>query len=120
MGASSLPLLTVQLIYYSLIGFLGGFTKKKMENKSFYDPMGDLYVSQVLIIFGIIAAAMTSVYQFFSQLVDYIAYFAMQETFFIYLIPGIPFTAVHIIGNTLGFIFLLPGLIQIIHKLLES
>ena len=120
MGASALPLLTVQLIYYSLIGFLGGYIKKKMEKQSFYDPLGDLYVFPVLIIFGIIAATMTSAYQFFSQLVDYISYFAMQETFFIYIIPGIPFTAVHIIGNTLGFLFILPGLIQITHNLINS
>ncbi|MHA1844614.1 MAG: hypothetical protein ACTSWE_10180 [Promethearchaeota archaeon] len=33
------------------------------------------------------------------------------NAFFIYYISGILFTAVHLIGNTLGFILILPGLI---------
>ena len=118
-GVSPLPLFAYQIGHYCLVGFLGGMTSNYLNKKDFFKPEEDLYVSRVLVIFAIIGAVITFVYDIFSTLIGAIAIFGTLETFWITYIIGLPFTTVHLIGNTLGFIFILPGLIQLLYKMLD-
>jgi len=117
-GASPLPLLAFQLSYYTLIGLLGALAHQLLREKTFFTPNEDLYKIPVMIIFGIIGGMITMFFQIFATLVDAISFYGTIERFLPILITGIPFTITHIIGNTLGFIFILPGLIQIVYKML--
>ncbi|MHA1803592.1 MAG: hypothetical protein ACTSU4_03535 [Promethearchaeota archaeon] len=49
-----------------------------------------------------------------------IVFMGTLNAFFIYYISEILFMTLHLIGNTLGFIFILPGLIQVIYKILKQ
>ena len=119
MGSSSFLLLTVQLIYYSFVGLIGGLTKDLLQNRKFFNPREDLYVYPVLIIFGIIAVLMTSIYSLFAEIAGYFSFAGSAVPFISYIMLGIPFTIIHIIGNLLGFVIILPGLIQLLYKLLD-
>jgi energy-coupling factor transport system substrate-specific component len=118
-GTSPLPLFTFQLFHYSLTGFLGGILSNYLKNKSFFKQNEDLYVFPVMVLFGIIGALITMYFQIFSSLIDVLFFFGTLESFIPYFLTGIPFTVIHIIGNTLGFIFILPGLIQLLNKMLH-
>ncbi len=115
-GVSPLPLFAYQLSHYALVGFVGGLTSSYMNKKEFFKPEEDLYVIKVILIFAIIGAVLTFIYDILSTLIGAITIFGTLETFWITYIIGLPFTTVHLIGNTLGFIFILPGLIQLIYK----
>ena len=119
LGATALPLLTYQILHYSLVGFLGALTAGFMHKRDFFKPREDLYVFPVLLILGILGALITFFYDIFSSLVDSIWLFGSLDAFLPYYLSGIAFTTVHLIGNTLVFIFILPGLIQIIYKMLD-
>ncbi|MFX0139511.1 MAG: ECF transporter S component [Candidatus Hodarchaeota archaeon] len=118
-GVSPLPLFAYQLAHYSLVGILGGLTHNYLRKKEYFKPEDDLYVFRVLLIFAIIGATITFVYDILSTLIGALSIFGTLETFWITYIIGLPFTTVHLIGNTLGFIFILPGLIQLLYKMLD-
>ncbi len=113
-----LPLLAFQLIHYSLTGLFGAITNELLRKRSFFKVDDDLYVFPVMFIFGTLGAMITISFQFFISLVDVLYRFGTMDEFVPYIIIGIPATITHIIGNTLGFIFILPGLIQLVHKML--
>ena len=114
-GPSPLPLLIVQLTYYSMVGFLGGVAKRVLLKKDYFQPKQDLYVFKILLIFALFGAVMTFTFDFVSTLVDSLFY---NIPFIPYYLSGILFTTIHLVGNTLGFIFILPALIQLSFKLL--
>ena len=118
LGASPLPLLAFQLTHYSITGLIGALTSDILKKKVSFELNDDLYNLTVIIIFGVIGALITISFQIFSSLVDVLSYFGTVDEFVPYFLTGIIFTAIHIIGNTLGFIFILPGLIQLIKKML--
>ena len=118
-GVSPLPLFAYQLAHYSLVGILGGLTHSYFRNKAYFKPEEDLYVFRVILLFAIIGAVITIVYDILSTLIGAISIFGTLETFWATYIFGLPFTTIHLIGNTLGFIFILPGLIQLIYRLLD-
>jgi len=118
-GVSPLPLFAYQIGHYCLVGILGGITSNYLNKKDFFKPEEDVYVFPVLLVFAIIGAVITFVYDILSTLIGAIAIFGTLETFWITYIIGLPFTTVHLIGNTLGFIFILPGLIQLLYKMLD-
>jgi hypothetical protein len=118
-GSSALPLLSFQLFFYSLTGYSGGLIKEFLDKYEFFKPKVDLYILPILILFGIIGGTLTLFYDFFSTLVIALTDFGTLDVFIPYLITGIPFTVLHLIGNVLGFIFILPGLIQIVYKILS-
>lgn len=118
-GASPLPLLAFQLTHYSITGLIGALTGDLLQKKVSFELNDDLYKISVMIIFGFIGALITVSFQIFSSLVDVLSYFGTINEFVPYFLTGIIFTAIHIIGNTLGFIFILPGLIQLIKKMLN-
>ncbi len=117
-GPSPLPLLTFQLFHYSLTGLCGGLLSNYFRRKDFYKMDGDLYVFPVMFIFGVIGALITTFFQIFSSLTSVLSVFGTIDEFLPYILSGIIFTITHIIGNTLGFIFILPGLISLINKML--
>ncbi|MEE9377964.1 MAG: hypothetical protein V3V33_08005, partial [Candidatus Lokiarchaeia archaeon] len=118
-GASPLPLLAFQLTHYSITGLIGALAGDLLSKKISFESNDDLYKLTIMIIFGIIGALITVSFQIFSSLVDVLSYFGTIDEFVPYFLTGIIFTAIHIIGNTLGFIFILPGLIQLIKKMLN-
>lgn len=118
-GTSPPPLLVFQLFHYTLTGLLGALTKKFLNKRKFFTPEGDLYKLPIMVIFGSIGALITIEYQIFSSLMDALVYLGSLNQFPLYFLRGIPFTAIHIIGNTLGFIFILPGLIHIVNKMIN-
>ena len=118
-GVSPLPLFAYQLAHYSLVGFLGGVAHNYLKKKDYFKPEEDLYVFRVLLLFAIIGAVVTFVYDILSTLIGALSIFGTLETFWATYIFGLPFTTIHLIGNTLGFIFILPGLIQLIYRLLD-
>ncbi|TFG17259.1 MAG: hypothetical protein EU533_08440 [Promethearchaeota archaeon] len=118
-GVSPLPLFAYQLAHYSLVGLLGGLTHSYLKKKDYFKPEEDLYVFRVILLFAIIGALVTFVYDILSTLIGALSIFGTLETFWATYIFGLPFTTIHLIGNTLGFIFILPGLIQLIYRLLD-
>ena len=118
-GTSPLPLLMLQLVFYSALGLLGGITCDFLSKRKFFKPEEDLYVFPVILLFGIIAVITTFTYDVLSTVVLALSVFGTLDAFLPNYILGIPFTVVHLIGNTLIFIFILPGLIQLIYKMLD-
>ena len=119
LGPSPPPLFVYQLLHYSLTGISGGLTKDFMQNREFFKPKEDLYVYQVMVIFGVVGGILTFLFDIFSTLFGgFIVSITIDYFIAIYLF-GIVFTTIHLIGNILVFIFLLPGLIKIIMKLLD-
>ncbi|MFX1327401.1 MAG: hypothetical protein ACFE91_04570 [Promethearchaeota archaeon] len=117
-GSSPLPLLAFQLIHYSITGLLGALTRKLIEKKKLFTLNGDFYNIPVMALFGITGALITSNFQIISSIIHVLSFLGTLNEFIPYFLTGIVFTAIHIIGNTLGFVFILPGLIQLINKML--
>ncbi len=118
-GVSPLPLFAYQLVHYAFVGLMGGVTQNYLKNKKYFKPEEDLYVFKVLLIFGIIGAVITFIYDIISTLIGALIFYGTFEAFWTAYLFGIIFTTVHLIGNTLGFIFILPALIQLIYKMLD-
>ncbi|TFG25075.1 MAG: hypothetical protein EU529_02200 [Promethearchaeota archaeon] len=118
-GVSPLPLFAYQLVHYTLIGFLGGIMCNFLGKKKSFKPEEDLYVLPVLIIFAITGALITFTYDVISTLIGALVIYGTLDSFWPIYIIGLPFTTIHLIGNTLGFIFILPMLIQLIYKILD-
>ncbi|MHA1256722.1 MAG: hypothetical protein ACTSO6_10785 [Promethearchaeota archaeon] len=119
LGPSPPPLFIYQLIHYSLTGLSGGLTKDFMMNRKFFKPKEDLYVFQVMVVFGFIGGILTFSFDIFSTLFGGFVVSTSLDYFIATYLFGIVFTTVHLIGNILIFVFLLPGLIQIILKLVD-
>ena len=119
LGPSPPPLFIYQLIHYSLTGVSGALTKDFMKNRKFFKPKEDLYVYQVLVIFGIVGGILTFVFDILSTLFGGFTVSITIDYFIATYLLGLVFTTVHLIGNILVFVFLLPGLIQLILKLLD-
>ena len=118
-GPSPPPLFFYQLAHYSFIGALGGLTRDYLCNKKYFKPREDLYIFQIMLIFGVIGGSITFIYDILSTLFGGFIVSIAIEYFIASYLSGIIFTTIHLVGNTLGFIFLLPGLIQLIIKLLD-
>ncbi|MHA1235951.1 MAG: hypothetical protein ACTSQL_12835 [Promethearchaeota archaeon] len=119
LGPSPPPLFIYQLIHYSLTGLSGGLTKDFMMNRKFFKPKEDLYVFQVMVVFGVIGGILTFSFDILSTLFGGFVVSTSLDYFIATYLFGIIFTTVHLIGNILVFVFLLPGLIQIILKLVD-
>jgi len=117
-GVSPLPLLTYQIIHYGLVGLAGALTHKFLKGKGYFKPKDDLYIFKILLLLGFIGAVITIAYDLITTLIGAITIYGTFDAFVPYFLSGIFFTTVHEIGNTLGFIFILPGLIQLLYKLL--
>lgn len=118
-GASPLPLLSFQLSFYAFDGFVGGISSDYIKKKNIFKSKEDLYEFNLMFFFGAIGAILTFIFDILSTIVIVLTDFGTLDVFLIYYIIGLPFTTVHLVGNTLGFVFILPGLIQLINKLLD-
>ena len=119
LGPSPPPLFIYQLIHYSLTGLSGGLIKNFMLNRKFFKPKEDLYVYQVMVIFGVVGGILTFLFDILSTLFGGFMVSTSIDYFIATYLFGIVFTTIHLIGNILVFVFLLPGLIQLIMKLLD-
>ncbi len=118
LGPSPLPLFTFQLFHYSLTGLVGGLSGAYLKKKEWLKKDSDMYIFSVMAIFGLLGALITIFFQIFSSLVGALSFFGTLNQFLPYFLTGLGFTIIHVIGNILGFIFILPGLIQLINKML--
>ncbi len=119
-GTSQLPLFTYQITHYSLTGFLGGVMQTYLKKNDSFKPKEDLYTLRLMIFFGFIGLSITLMFDIISTLIGSLINFGFDiELLILSYISGIPFTLAHLIGNTLGFIFILPGSISLIYKLLD-
>ncbi|MFX0106529.1 MAG: hypothetical protein ACFE75_13725 [Candidatus Hodarchaeota archaeon] len=118
-GTSPLILFIYQIAHYSLTGLTGGVIKDFFSKKKYFKPKGDLYLFRIMIILGSIGAIITFVYDLISTLIGAFLVSTSFDFFIISYIYGFPFTTVHLIGNTIEFIFILPGLVSLINKFLD-
>jgi uncharacterized membrane protein len=119
LGPSPIPLLLYQIAHYSLTGFLGGFIRNYLNRREYFRPKEDLYIFPILVILGLTGALITFFYDILSTFFGAMLFSQSYEYFLTTYLTGIIFTTIHLIGNVLGFIFILPGLIQLIIKLLD-
>ena len=119
LGPSPPPLFVYQLIHYTMTGILGGLTKDFLRTKEYFKPTEDLYVFRVLLLFGLSGAIITFIFDILSTLFGGFVVSITLDYFVATYLLGIVFTTIHLIANILIFVFLLPGLIQIIVKLIE-
>ena len=109
------------LIHYSMTGALGGLAKDFLRKKEYFKPTEDLYIFRIMLLFGFLGAIITFIFDILST------YFFLSgstvsitlDYFVASYLFSIVFTTVHLIGNILVFVFLLPGLIQVITRLLD-
>jgi len=119
LGPSPPPLFIYQLIHYSTTGVLGGLTKDFLRNKEYFKPTEDLYLFRIMLLFGFLGAIITFIFDILSTLFGDFTVSITIDYFIATYLLGIVFTTVHLIGNVLVFVFLLPGLIQVIMKLID-
>jgi len=119
LGPSPPPLFIYQLIHYSTTGVLGGFTKDFLRNKEYFKPTEDLYIFRIMVLFGFLGGIITFVFDILSTLFGGFMVSITIDYFIASYLLGIVFTTVHLIGNVLVFVFLLPGLLQVIIKLID-
>lgn len=118
-GASPAPLFIYQIIHYCLTGFIGGVIKGYLHKKEYFKPKEELYSIRIMFYLGLIGALITFIYDVISTLIGALIVSFSMEFFIVSYIYGIPFTTIHLIGNTMEFIFILPGLANLVYKLLD-
>ena len=118
-GPSPLLLFIYQLFHYSTTGVLGGLTKNFLRNKQYFKPTQDLYDFRIMFLFGLLGAILTFFFDILSTLFGGFTVSITIDYFIASYLLGIVFTTIHLIGNVLVFVFLLPGLIQVIMKLID-
>lgn len=120
LGPSPPPLFLYQLFHYTMTGVLGGLTKDYLRRKEYFKPSEDMYVFRILLLFGFLGAIITFIFDILSTLFGGFVVSVTIDYFVATYLLGIVFTSIHLIGNVLIFTFLLPGLIQIIVKLIDQ
>ena len=118
-GVSPLPLMIYQVIHYALTGLVGALTHDLLKGRSFYHPAKDLYTLPIMILLGFIGGILTLSFDLITSLIGAITIFGTLDAFVPYFLSGIVFTTIHEVGNILGFVFILPGLIQVAYKILH-
>ncbi|MBY9013462.1 MAG: hypothetical protein KGD70_13895, partial [Candidatus Lokiarchaeota archaeon] len=119
LGASPPLLYLYQVVHYSFTGLSGGLVRQFLNGKKYFKPEDDLYSYQVIVLFGLVGGIITFIFDILSTLFGGFVVSVTIDYFIATYLLGIVFTTIHLIGNILVFVFLLPGLIQLITKLLD-
>jgi hypothetical protein len=117
-GASPLPLMVYQITHYALVGLAGALTHDFLKHKKYFRPDDDLYTFPIMSLLGFSGAIITVSFDLITSFIGTLYIYGTLDAFPFYFLTGIVFTTIHEIGNTLGFIFILPGLIQLVYKIL--
>lgn len=117
---SYLPLYAFQLVHYTITGLLGALSKQFLRARKVLREKEEFYTVSKMIFFGSLGFMITTSFQVFAALVDVLTNYATIKAFIPYFFNPVafPFTVIHLVGNTLGFIFILPGLIQLVQKMI--
>lgn len=118
LGASPPLLYLYQIVHYSFTGLSGGLIRQFLNGKKYFKPEEDLYNYQVIILFGLVGGIITFIFDILSTLFGGFIVSVTIDYFIATYLLGIVFTTIHLIGNVLIFVFILPGLIQVITKLI--
>ncbi|MFX1278370.1 MAG: ECF transporter S component [Promethearchaeota archaeon] len=115
-----LPLYAFQLVHYTITGLLGALSKQFLRDRKALKEKEEFYTVSKMIFFGSLGFMITTSYQVFAALVDVLTNYGTIKAFIPYFFNPVafPFTIIHLVGNTLGFIFILPGLIQLVQKMI--
>lgn len=119
LGTSPLPLLMLQMGYYSSVGLAGGVSSSFLSGKEFFNPEKDLYVVPTLVFFGLVAFLLTLTFDVLSTVILALSVFGNLDAFLPNYLFGLPFSIIHLVNNVLLFIFVLPALISIIYNMLD-
>ena len=120
MGPSHILLFATQISLYSILSLLGFFSFKYLKNKEYFKPTEDLFVLRVLILLGAVGFSWTFIYDIIATIGGYLPFIELSfEVWIPIFIAGIPFSVIHIVSNTLLYIFVLPAIIQISSKLFK-
>lgn len=122
LGISPPLLYLYQAVHYSFTGLSGGLVRQFLNGKKYFKPEEDVYRFQVILLLAFVGGIITFIYDILSTFFGAILFSQSTNLFTNFLttyISGILFSTIHLIGNVLGFIFILPGLIQIIVRLME-
>ncbi|MFW9936915.1 MAG: hypothetical protein ACFFD5_04660 [Candidatus Thorarchaeota archaeon] len=119
LGASPAPLFIYQIIHYSLTGLAGNITRNFLIKKNYFGAKEDLYVFPIFLIFGFTGAVITFIYDVISTVISAFLVSITFKYFIVTYMTGIIFTTIHLIGNVLSFVFLLPGLVLVVQKILD-
>jgi hypothetical protein len=122
LGISPPLLYLYQVVHYSFTGLSGGLVRQFLNGKKYFKPEEDIYRLQVILLLAFVGGIITFIYDILSTFFGAILFSQstnLLTNFLTTYISGILFSTIHLIGNILGFIFILPGLIQIIVRLIE-
>jgi len=119
LGASPAPLFVYQIIHYSLTGLAGSITRNFLIKRKYFRAKEDLYVFPIVLIFGLTGAIITFIYDIISTAISAFLVSITFKYFIATYMTGIIFTTIHLIGNVLSFVFLLPSLIQVVQRILD-
>ncbi len=119
LGASPPLLYLYQVVHYSITGLSGGLVRQFLNGKKYFKPEEDLYNYQVIVLFGLAGGIITFIFDILSTLFGGFVVSVTIDYFIATYLLGIVFTTIHLVGNVLIFVFILPGLIQVITKLIE-
>ena len=103
-----------------MVGFSGGIVRNYLDKRKSLENDEDYYSIKNMIIFGTCGAIITFIYDILSTYIGGIIVSIKIEYFIASYLSGMVFTTVHLIGNTLGFVFIFPGLAQLTISLLEQ
>jgi hypothetical protein len=118
LGASPPLLYLYQVFHYSCTGLSGGLVRQFLNGKKYFKPEEDLYNYRVIVLFGLVGGIITFIFDILSTLFGGFVVSVTIDYFIATYLLGIVFTTIHLIGNVLIFVFILPGMIQVITKLI--
>lgn len=121
MGASHIFLYLTQMTLYCFLSLIGSLASNFLEKKDYYKPEDDLYIFKILFLFGSVGFLWTLFANISFTLGMYVPSVGIgNDTIILIILAGIPFTIMHVVSNTLLFVFVLPALIQISVKTIKT
>ncbi len=114
----TIELYVFQVIFYVVIGLLGGFTQNYLKSREDFKPTENLYVPIIIVILGIMGAIVIYIFEIITSVIYYNLY--PYGDLGSYIIGGLSFTLIKDIIVIIEFLFLLPGLAMLTCKYLKK